>query len=254
MATFTYEQFAYRFKNPTVDGNLDLLDDVLASRAQNQNLLSSQEFADYYARYSISTTRTSGAADVALPDNNVKAKFVEMYNLLNPATQIQINNDGTITGVSTEFQTTYTYDELNELNTTLRSHVYSTLTSEDRQDEEDATNPYSSRVQTFGSSRYLIFKLSDDGDSQDDVLVDDPDTEDEDEMGADNDLFKRRKNSNIQFKPFNEWKDVKEWNYEFKHGESVECLAVGSGWNAVFTNYNYIWVFSNNGLQKGVIS
>jgi hypothetical protein len=27
MATFTYEQFAYRFKNPTVDGNLDLLDD-----------------------------------------------------------------------------------------------------------------------------------------------------------------------------------------------------------------------------------
>ena len=162
--------------------DLDLLDDVLASRADNQNLLSSQEFADYYARYSISTTRTSGASDVALPDTNVKAKFVEMYNLLNPATQIQINNDGTITGVSTEFQTTYTYDELNELNTTLRSHVYSTLTSEDRQDEEDATNPYSSRVQTFGSSRYLIFKLSDDGDSQDDVLVDDPDTEDEDEI------------------------------------------------------------------------
>ena len=27
MATFTYEQFAYRFKNPTVDGNLDLFDD-----------------------------------------------------------------------------------------------------------------------------------------------------------------------------------------------------------------------------------
>ena len=27
MATFTYEQFAYRFKNPTIDGNLDLLDD-----------------------------------------------------------------------------------------------------------------------------------------------------------------------------------------------------------------------------------
>ena len=27
MATFTYEQFAYRFKNPTIDGNLDLLTD-----------------------------------------------------------------------------------------------------------------------------------------------------------------------------------------------------------------------------------
>jgi len=162
--------------------DLDLLDDVLESRSEGENLLSSQEFADYYSRYSISTTRTSGASDVALPDNNVKTKFVEIYNLLNPATEIKVNNDGTISGVSTEFNTTYTYDELNDLNSTLRSHIYTTLTSEDRQDEEDASNPYSSRVQTFGSSRYLIFKLSDDGDSQDGILVDDPDTEDEDEI------------------------------------------------------------------------
>jgi hypothetical protein len=162
--------------------DLDLLDDVIASRNASENLLSSQEFADYYARYSISTTRTSGASDVALPDSNVKAKFVEIYNLLNPATQIQVNNDGTISGISTDFDTTFTYDELNELNTTLRSHVYTTLTSEDRQDEEDANNPYSARVQTFGSSRYLIYKLSDDGDSQEDILVDDPETEDEDEI------------------------------------------------------------------------
>ena len=162
--------------------DLDLLDDVLESRSEEENLLSSQEFADYYARYSISTTRTSGASDVALPDRNVKAKFVEIYNLLNPATEIKVNNDGTISGVSTEFNTTYTYDELNSINSTLRSHIYTTLTSEDRQDEENASNPYSSRVQTFGSSRYLIFKLSDDGDSQDGILVDDPDTEDEDEI------------------------------------------------------------------------
>jgi hypothetical protein len=162
--------------------DLDLLDDVIASRNASENLLSSQEFADYYARYSISTTRTSGASDVALPDSNVKTKFVEIYNLLNPATQIQVNNDGTISGITTEFDTTFTYDELNELNTTLRSHVYTTLTSEDRQDEEDANNPYSARVQTFGSSRYLIYKLSDDGDSQEDILVDDPETEDEDEI------------------------------------------------------------------------
>lgn len=162
--------------------DLDLLDDVIASRVEGENLLSSQEFADYYARYSISTTRTSGASDVALPDRNVKEKFVEIYNLLNPATQIQVNEDGTISGVSTEFSTTYTYDELNDINSTLRSHIYTTLTSEDRQDEEDASNPYSSRVQTFGSSRYLIFKLSDDGDSQEGILVDNPDTEDEDEI------------------------------------------------------------------------
>lgn len=66
-------------------------------------------------------------------------------------------------------------------------------------------------------------------------------------------MFKRRKNSNIHFKPFNEWKDVKEWSYELKNGESAECLAAGSGWNAVLTNYNYLRIFSNNGVQKDLI-
>ena len=60
------------------------------------------------------------------------------------------------------------------------------------------------------------------------------DQEDVDEMA------KRRKNSNIMFHPFNEWKDVKSWNYELKNGESVECLAIGSGWSAIQTNFNYI--------------
>mmetsp|Transcript_7392 Transcript_7392/g.8920 ORF Transcript_7392/g.8920 Transcript_7392/m.8920 type:complete len:104 (+) Transcript_7392:1608-1919(+) len=79
---------------------------------------------------------------------------------------------------------------------------------------------------------------------EDDDIVDD--------MNED-DMFKRRKNSNIQYKPFNEWKDVKEWTYELMNGESVECLAVGSGWNAVLTNYNYIRIFSNNGIQKELL-
>ena len=74
----------------------------------------------------------------------------------------------------------------------------------------------------------------------------------DDEMNEDEN-YKRRKSSNIQYKPFNEWKDVKEWNYELKNSESVECLAVGSGWNAVLTNYNYIRIFSNNGIQKGLL-
>ena len=72
------------------------------------------------------------------------------------------------------------------------------------------------------------------------------DLADEDDMA--DELLRRKKNSNIQFKPFNEWKDVKEWNYELKNGESVECLATGSSWNAVLTNYNYIRIFSNNGI------
>ena len=73
--------------------------------------------------------------------------------------------------------------------------------------------------------------------------------DDDDEVGEDGDMAveeakRRKKNSNIFFKPFNEWRDVKEWTFELKNGESAECLAVGSGWNAILTNYNYIRVFS----------
>jgi len=74
----------------------------------------------------------------------------------------------------------------------------------------------------------------------------------DDELNSD-DMFRRRKSSNIQYKPFNEWKDAKEWNFELKNGESAECLAVGSGWNSVLTNFNYVRVFSNNGVQKALM-
>lgn len=162
--------------------DLNLLDKALEDRT----LISTDEFEEYYSDYVISTTRSNGLADVALPDNLVKDKFVEMYNLLNPATQVEVTEDGSITGVDFDFQTTYTYDELNEINTTLRSHVYVTLTSEDRQDEEDASNPYSSRVQTFGSSRYLVYKLSDDGDSEENVVIENPQDENEEIFNPDN--------------------------------------------------------------------
>ena len=74
--------------------------------------------------------------------------------------------------------------------------------------------------------------------------------EDEEEQ---DEMVKRRKNSNIMFQPFNEWKDVKPWNFELKNGESAECLAIGSGWCAVQTNFNYIRIFSNDGIQKHLI-
>jgi len=162
--------------------DLNLLDKALEDRS----LISTDEFEEYYSKYIISTTRSNGLADVALPDNLVKDKFVEMYNLLNPATQVEVNDDGTITGLDSDFSTTYTYDELNAINATLRSHVYVTLTSEDRQDEEDASNPYSSRVQTFGSSRYLAFKLSDNGDSELDIVIENPQNENEEIFNPDN--------------------------------------------------------------------
>ena len=58
----------------------------------------------------------------------------------------------------------------------------------------------------------------------------------------------KRKHSNIEFRPFNEWKNIKPWTYQLKNGESVECMAIGTGWCAVLTNYNYIRVFSHTGI------
>ncbi len=72
--------------------------------------------------------------------------------------------------------------------------------------------------------------------------------EDDIDEAADND--KRRKSSNIEYRPFDEWKGTKPWNHELKNGESVECLAIGSGWCCALTNFNYLRVFSHDGIQK----
>ena len=98
---------------------------------------------------------------------------------------------------------------------------------------------------TMASLNYNGVLLASQAEEKNEDVYED-DLADEDEMA--DELLRRKKNSNIQFKPFNEWKDVKEWNYELKNGESVECLATGSSWNAVLTNYNYIRIFSNNGI------
>ena len=182
-----------RITDPTHPGFVDLNDDSavgfphVISILQTLNLLdkaktdrtqiSISEFESYYSRYTISTTRNTGLKDVPLSDELVKAKFVEIYNLLNPAAKVQVTNTGSITGVDSEFTTLYTYDDLNTLNASLRSHVYVTLGSEDDQDDESASNPYSARVQTFGNSRYLVFKLSDDSASQENILIEDPEDE-----------------------------------------------------------------------------
>ena len=46
---------------------------------------------------------------------------------------------------------------------------------------DDTANgkPYSSRVQTFGNSRYLVFKLDDDSETEDGILIEDPEDSDE---------------------------------------------------------------------------
>jgi hypothetical protein len=53
-----------------------------------------------------------------------------------------------------------------------------------------------------------------------------------------------KKHSRIYFKPFNEWKVLKDWRYQLKDDESVECLAMGTGWCAAATSKDYIRIFA----------
>lgn len=78
--------------------------------------------------------------------------------------------------------------------------------------------------------------------------------EDDEGMEVDeNDEKNRKKYSHIYFKPFNVWKNQKDWHFALKHGEQVECLALGTGWCAVSTDFGYIRVFSTEGIQKTII-
>lgn len=53
------------------------------------------------------------------------------------------------------------------------------------------------------------------------------------------------KYSNLYFKPFN---DSIEWHYKMPEGESIDCIAQGSGWVACCTDANYLRVFSTTGV------
>lgn len=165
-------------------GILGKLGADLEDRAQ----ISVLDFENYYKRYVISTSRDSGLADEALTTAQVKAEFVNIYNILNPASQVEVALDGSINGVlGSTFSSTMTYDDLTKLNTSLRSHIYTTLTAEaSMTDPDDLTTekPFSSRVQTFGNSRYLVFKLSDEKASEDGILVEDAEDEEKQVFGT----------------------------------------------------------------------
>lgn len=74
--------------------------------------------------------------------------------------------------------------------------------------------------------------------------------EEDDLMDVDGDKEKKKskKNSHIHYKAFNEHKQVNDWHFELKDGESSECLAIGSGWVAALTDCGYIRIFSNDGI------
>jgi hypothetical protein len=155
---------------------------ILGKAQNDRNDISLLDYENYYKRYVINTSRDElvGLADEPMTTVQVKNAFVEIYNLLNPAAQIEIDVDGSFTGVGgNEFDGVWTYDDLTKINTSLRNHVYSTLISEAEitADPSLTGRPYSARVQTFGNSRFLVYKLSDDSDSEEGVLIEDPEDE-----------------------------------------------------------------------------
>ncbi len=157
---------------------VDILDELgllgkLGVNYADRSKLSIADYEDYYKAYTIA--KRDGYSDAPLTTEEVKAKFVEIYNLLNPAATVEIDGTGAIVSTSGEdFQTTYTYDELTDMNTSLRSHLYNTLTAETQIADPDTEKAYSSRVQTFGDFKYLVFKLDDNSADEDGILIEDP--------------------------------------------------------------------------------
>jgi len=149
---------------------------------EDRDQLSIADYENYYKKYVISTSRDNGLRDEALTSAQVKQEFVNIYNILNPASQIEVAVDGSIVGVGlVEYSTTLTYEDLTDINTSLRSHIYTTLTAEATMtDPDDVTEgkSYSSRVQTFGTSRYLVYKLNDESATEEGILIEDPEDED----------------------------------------------------------------------------
>ena len=60
------------------------------------------------------------------------------------------------------------------------------------------------------------------------------------------------KASYVYFKPFNEFNQIADWHFKLNQGESIECLAQGSAWCAVYTDQSYVRIFSIEEVQKYV--
>ena len=155
--------------------DLDLLE-KLGENYENRSALSREDFENYYKKYSINTSRDLNR-DVALTTAQVKEAFVSIYNLLNPTAQVEISGSTIVGKGDVVYSPTLTYDELTGINTSLRSHIYSTLVSEaSMEDPNDTTDgqPYSSRFTQFGTPYYLVFKLNDGKAAEEGVLIEDP--------------------------------------------------------------------------------
>jgi len=176
--------------NETPTGNkhiVDILSDLgilskLGEDREDRSKISVADYENYYKRYVISTTRETGKPDEALTAEQVKVEFVNIYNILNPANKVEIAVDGTIVAqAGSAYTSTQTYDDLTKLNASLRSHVYTTLTAEQQMEDINdlsTEKPFSSRVQTFGNFRYLVYKIDDESDTEEGILVESEDDAD----------------------------------------------------------------------------
>ena len=72
MATFTYEQFAYKFKNPTVNGNLKLLNDSAIFRIGGDGTTAGDDLQLTHSGSVGDITCSTGALDINASTLNVK--------------------------------------------------------------------------------------------------------------------------------------------------------------------------------------
>lgn len=133
-----------------------------------------KEAIAFYGNYKPSNTRpeTDGEVDTKMGLAQVTAFFIEAYNLVNPTKKIETNTtDGFKYLNGDEVKTEYTYEDLGDFGSGIRSHIYDSLSL-----EEDGKS--FSSLRSSGARRYLIIKL---GEEEHTDLI----HEDKDEDGKD---------------------------------------------------------------------
>lgn len=135
---------------------------------ENTGAISESDYQKYYDRYSIVTsvtaTRPAEELDVPLTNEQVLAKYIEIYNYI-------YSYKTPITGVTTIEEAiandtfTKSYEDYNkDTQSALRTYLYSTLST-----EETGTR-FIAKPRSFGNNYYLAFKLKSHDDAQKELV------------------------------------------------------------------------------------
>lgn len=151
----------------STDGGIDRWKDVseVTTVLDNLNIaydapLSEENYARFYSSYTVRTNTSSGShSDTQLTDEEVFALFVDMANLVNPLSKQLKLEDGVVSYADgSEYKTTYTYEELGKVNSSVRNYFYNTLVGLNDEKDENETKKAFAR-QTISSNVYFLFKL-----------------------------------------------------------------------------------------------